>query len=129
MLSPPPLIFSDLIIYCSPGRVITPVSTTAATSTPPSPPPLSDFSSKEVLGRVCQDVLDYTQPLIPSLQTQLVGEEVSKIACLSTPSLSLFCSISHSMPEFSPSVLINCCKFHKNCYLISLPVFNTLVSR
>ena len=57
----------------SPGKVNTPVT---AAAPPPAVSELSDFSTHELLGRVCRDILEHTQLQTHTLQAQPVGEEV-----------------------------------------------------
>lgn len=72
------------VVLSSPGKVSTPVTATAPT---PAVGELSDFSTREVLGRSCRALLEHIQPQIPTLQAQPVGEEVGLLPLLGVVSL------------------------------------------
>jgi integrator complex subunit 7 len=61
----------------TPGKVGTPMSSSAAAT--PTVSHLSHFSSGEVLAQTCRALLDHTQSLAPSLQSQPVGEEHARV--------------------------------------------------
>ena len=85
-------IMSVSSVSCSPGKVGTPMSSSAAAT--PTVSHLSHFSSGEVLAQTCRALLDHTQSLAPSLQSQPVGEEVRVHSHVPSPvtSPSIACS-------------------------------------